>query len=126
MLFEIALESGPYAMERAHHISKATLSYSTGLFKPKCHQKPYVKIRVELSGGRWPNMQRSYCPKTVLGTMIFQRSALEAELFRSGAAARKYNAYAAKALCKNTGGALGGHMAEHANIMLFKNGFWAL
>ena len=69
-------------------------------------------------------MQRSYCPKTVLGTMIFQRSALEAELFRSGAAARKYNAYAAKALCKNTDGALGGHMAEHANIMLFKNGFW--
>ena len=89
-------------------------------------RKPYVKIRVELLGGTWPNMQRSYYPKTVLGIMIFERSALEAELFRSGAAARKYNAYAAKALCKNTGGALGTHMAEHAKLLLSKNGVWAL
>ena len=58
--------------------------------------------------------------------MIFQKRALETEFSRSGAAARKHTAYAAKALCKNTGGALGGHMAEHANIILFKNGFWAL
>ena len=58
--------------------------------------------------------------------MIFQRSALEAELFRSGAAARKFNAYAAKALCKNTGGSLGGHMAEHAKILWSKNGLGTL
>ena len=62
----------------------------------------------------------------VLGHYEISKRALEAELFRSGAAARKYNAYAANALCKNTGGALGGHMAEHANIILFTNGVWAL
>ena len=58
--------------------------------------------------------------------MIFQKRALEAELSRSGAAARKHTAYAAKALCKNTGGALGGHMAEHAKIRLSKTSLWAL
>ena len=58
--------------------------------------------------------------------MIFQKRALEAELSRSGAAARKHIAYAAKALCKNTGGALGTHMAEHAKLLLSKNGVWAL
>ena len=89
-------------------------------------RKPYVKMRVELLGGMWLNMQRSYGPKTVFGHYDISKNALKSKLSRSGAAASKHNAYAAKALCKSIGRALGGHVVEHAKILRSKNNAWAL